>query len=184
MDNTLPRWARVAGIVGFAVPVFGFVPMHVPWLLGIPWLAHRASFDDWYHGRAHGTEGYHAVLGLPAGALYLGVLIVLAVLGGILALGLTSEWGRIYPRWVPFLRGRRVPPWFPLTPAVLGSLLLIGYSLTLPFQFPRAIAQASTDDPFTLAGAFVGLPILLAWTVALPVAGWSYYRRTRVTAGP
>ncbi|WP_157522458.1 hypothetical protein [Herbidospora cretacea] len=64
----------------------------------------------------HGTEGYpqEGVLGIPAGAMYLGVPALLAVLGGILSLGLTSR-----------------------------------------------------------------LPIFLAWMVALPVAGWSYYRRTR-----
>nr|WP_062339746.1 hypothetical protein [Herbidospora sakaeratensis] len=57
-----------------------------------------------------------------------------------------------------------VPPWVPLTPAVLGSLVLVGYSLTLPVRIPRAVAEASAAEPFTLTGAF---------------AGWSYYRRTR-----
>jgi hypothetical protein len=69
--------------------------------------------------------------------------------------------------------------WFPLTPTVLGSALLIGYTLTLPVQIPRAIAEAGPADPFTITGALIGLPILLAWTVALPVTGWSYFRRTR-----
>ena len=118
-------------------------------------------------------------LGIPAGAFYLAILTLLAVLGGILSRGLISDWGLVYPRWLPLLGGRRVPPWFPLTPTVLGSGLLVAYSLTLPVQFPRAIADASPADPFTLTGALIGLPILLAWTVALPTAGWSYYRRTR-----
>ncbi|WP_157519692.1 hypothetical protein [Herbidospora daliensis] len=176
-----PRWARVAGTVGWAAPVLGFVPLHIPWMLGIPFLANEASFDAWYHGRANGTEGYpeDGILGVPAGALYLGVLSLLALLGGVLSLGLISRWGLVYPAWVPVLGGRRVHPWVPLTPAVLGSLVLVGYSLTLPFRIPRAVAEASPADPFTLTGAFVGLPLFLAWTVALPLAGWSYYRRTR-----
>lgn len=161
-------------------PVFGFVPLHIPWILGVPFLAHAASFDSWYHGRSNGTEGYpDGILGVPAGAFYLGILVVLAILGGVLSLGLISRWGLIFPRWVPLLRGRRVPPWLPLTPTVLGSVLMVGYALTLPVQFPRAIAAASPADPFTLTGALVGLPVLLAWAVALPTAGWSYYRRTR-----
>ena len=175
-----PRWARVAGTVGWVAPVLGFVPLHIPWILGIPFLAHRDSFDSWYHGRSNGTEGHaDGILGVPAGAAYLLILVLLAVLGGVLSLGLISPWGLVYPRWVPLLGGRRVPPWFPLTPTVLGSVLLVGYALTLPVQLPRAIAEAGPGDPFTLTGALVGLPVLLAWTVALPVAGWSYYRRTR-----
>jgi hypothetical protein len=175
-----PRWARLAGTVGWVAPVLGFVPLHVPWILGIPFLAHEKSFDLWYHGRSNGTEGYpDGIMGVPAGAFYLGVLMVLAVLGGVLSLGLISEWGLVFPRWLPVLGGRRVPPWFPLTPTVLGSGVMIAYAATLPVQLPRAVADASPADPFTLTGALVGLPILLAWTVALPVAGWSYYRRTR-----
>ncbi|MGC4750407.1 hypothetical protein ACLQ28_32775 [Micromonospora sp. DT201] len=66
--------------------------------------------------------GELAALGMPAGAFYLGLLCVLAALGGVLALGLISDWGVIFPRWVPWLRG----------------------------------------------------------PIALPLAGWSYYRRTRL----
>jgi hypothetical protein len=179
-----PRWARIAGTAGWVTPVLGFVPLHLPWLLGIPFLAHDASFDAWYHGRGSGTEGHeNGILGVPAGAAYLSSLMILAVLGGVLSLGLISPWGMVFPRRLPVLGGRRVWPWFPLTPAVLGSVLLIGYVLTLPFQFPQAIAEASPADPFTLTGALIGLPLLLAWAGALPVAAWSYYRRTRSTAG-
>ncbi|MET8143814.1 hypothetical protein ABZU32_26215 [Sphaerisporangium sp. NPDC005288] len=112
------------------------MPLHIPWMLGIPFLAHEASFDAWYHGRGNGTESYpeDGILGIPAGAMYLGVLTLLAVLGGILSLGLISGWGLVYPRWIPVLGGRRVPPWFPLTPTILGSVLLVGYSLTLPVR--------------------------------------------------
>ena len=175
-----PRWARIAGTIGWMAPILGFVPLHIPWIFGVPLLAHEESFNLWYHGRSNGTEGHpDGILGIPAGAFYLVVLALLAVLGGILSLGLISDWGLVYPRWLPVLGGRRVPPWFPLTPTVLGSGLLIAYSLTLPVQLPRDVADASPADPFTLTGALIGLPILLAWTVALPVAGWSYYRRTR-----
>jgi hypothetical protein len=74
-----PRWARVAGTVGWVAPVLGFVPLHLPWILG-----------------------------------------------GVLALGLISPWGLVCPRWMPLLGGRRVHAWFPLTPTVLGSALMIG----------------------------------------------------------
>ncbi|MDG4821369.1 hypothetical protein O7635_05810 [Asanoa sp. WMMD1127] len=175
-----PRWARIAGTVGWMAPILGFVPLHLPWIFGIPFLAHPKSFDAWYHGRSNGTESLpDGILGIPAGGFYLAVLMLLAILGGILSLGLISPWGLVYPHWIPLLGGRRVPAWFPLTPTVLGSALMIGYALTLPVQIPRAIAEASPADPFTITGALVGLPIFLAWMVALPLAGWSYFRRTR-----
>ncbi|MGC4746986.1 hypothetical protein ACLQ28_15180 [Micromonospora sp. DT201] len=149
-------------------------------------MAHKESFEAWYHGRGHGSGSYPeaGIFGIPAGAMYLGILLVLAVLGGILSLGLIRDWGLVYPRWVPILRGRRVPPWFPLTPGVLGSLLLVGYGLTLPVQIPRGIAEASTEDPFTLTGALIGLPILIIWTIALPIVTYSYWRRTRTPRTP
>ncbi|MET8277808.1 hypothetical protein [Micromonospora sp. NPDC005174] len=176
-----PPWARRAGHVAWIAPVLGFIPLHVPWILGIPLFAHAEPFEEWYHGRGPGV-GDHPVdgfLGLPAGAFYLGLLCVLAGLGGVLALGLISDWGRTFPRWVPWLRGHQVPPWVPLTPTVLGSALMIGYSLTLPWQFAADLAETSEQDIFTPTGVLIGLPLLVAWAIALPLAGWSYYRRTR-----
>ncbi|WP_146763170.1 hypothetical protein [Micromonospora noduli] len=176
-----PSWARRAGHVAWIAPVLGFIPLHVPWILGIPLFANPDPFREWYHGRGPGV-GDHPVdgfLGLPAGAFYLGLLCVLAGLGGVLALGLIKDWGLVFPRWVPWLRGRRVPQWLPLTPTVLGSALMIGYSATLPWQFAADLRESSADDIFTPTGVLIGLPLLLAWAVALPLAGWSYFRRTR-----
>jgi hypothetical protein len=186
-DATAPRtpppppWARRAGHVAWVAPLLGFIPLHIPWILGIPLFANPDPFREWYHGRGPGV-GDHPVdgfLGLPAGAFYLSILCILAGLGGILALGLISDWGLVFPRWIPLLPGHRVPPWLPLTPTVLGSTLMIGYSMTLPWQFPAALRDASPEDIFTITGVLIGLPLLLAWTIALPTAGWSYYRRTR-----
>jgi hypothetical protein len=176
-----PRWARWAGHVAWVAPMLGFIPLHIPWILGIPLFANPDAFGEWYHGRGPGA-GDHPVegfLGMPAGAFYLGILCILAALGGILALGLISDWGLTFPRWIPLLSGRRVPPWLPLTPTVLGSLLMIGYSLTLPTQLCEQLDTSSPQDIFTTTGVLIGLPLLVAWEIALPMAGWSYYRRTR-----
>lgn len=93
-----------------------------------PALRQPRSVREWYHGRGpdvgdHVVEGF---LGLPAGAFYLGILCILAGLGGVLGLGLISDWGLIFPRWIPVLGGHRVPPWLPLTPTFVGSALMIG----------------------------------------------------------
>ncbi|MET7969166.1 hypothetical protein [Micromonospora sp. NPDC005305] len=57
---------------------------------------------------------------------------------------------------------------------------MIGYAVTLPWQFAAERADTSPgDDIFTTTGVLIGLPLLLAWATALPMAGWSCYRRTR-----
>ncbi|MEV4122005.1 hypothetical protein [Micromonospora sp. NPDC049645] len=56
---------------------------------------------------------------------------------------------------------------------------MIGYSVTLPWQFAADLSESSSDDIFTPTGVLIGLPLLVAWTIALPLAGLSYYRRTR-----
>ncbi|WP_229075001.1 hypothetical protein [Actinoplanes sp. DH11] len=91
-------------------PILGFVPLHVPWILGIPFLAHPESFDSWYHGRSNGTESLpNGIMGIPAGAFYLVVLTLLAILGGILSLGLIRPWAAALPvaGWSYFRRTRR-----------------------------------------------------------------------------
>ncbi|WP_250568586.1 hypothetical protein [Streptomyces sp. CJ_13] len=45
---------------------------------------------------------------------------LLAALGVFLLWGLVRPWGQVFPRWTLFLRGRRVPRWLPLAPALLG----------------------------------------------------------------
>jgi hypothetical protein len=37
--------------------------------------------------------------------------------GTLLPLALVHSWGRVLPRWVPLLAGRRVPRWLLLGPA-------------------------------------------------------------------
>ena len=51
--------------------------------------------------------------------------------------------------------------------------------MTLPWQFVAEFANPSSDAIFTITGVLIGLPLLLAWALALPTAGWSYYCRTR-----
>jgi hypothetical protein len=95
-----PRWARWAGHVAWVAPVLGFIPLHIPWILGIPLFANPGPFREWYHGRGPGA-GDHPIegfLGIPAGAFYLGTLCILAALAGILALGLIGDWGLISGR--------------------------------------------------------------------------------------
>lgn len=55
--------------------------------------------------------------------------MLLAALGIFLLWGLVRPWGQVFPRWTPFLRGRRVPRGLPLTPALIGAATLAPYGV-------------------------------------------------------
>lgn len=48
--------------------------------------------------------------------LFLGAM---CIGGGLLTLGLTQQWGEVFPRWFPFMAGNQVPVWFAVVPATI-----------------------------------------------------------------
>ncbi|CAL9334305.1 hypothetical protein [Streptomyces sp. enrichment culture] len=60
---------------------------------------------------------------------YVFFLSVLSEVFAFAAIGLIARWGEVFPRWVPFLRGRRVPSRAAVLPATIGAV-----SLTLLFS--------------------------------------------------
>jgi hypothetical protein len=54
------------------------------------------------------------------GAPVLAALATLAVGGAILTLGLIQRWGEVFPRWIPFVGGKRVPISLAVVPAGSG----------------------------------------------------------------
>lgn len=64
---------------------------------------------------------------LPGWVPMWGYTVLLSVVSealALLAVGLVSQWGEMFPRWVPFLRGRRVPTMFAVIPASVGAAVL------------------------------------------------------------
>jgi hypothetical protein len=62
------------------------------------------------------VPGWQAVAILGLTALSEGV--------GLLSLGLVRPWGEVFPRWLPFVGGRRVPPVGATVLAVTGAIAL------------------------------------------------------------
>ena len=98
-----------------------------------------------------------------------------------LTLGLVQRWGETFPRWVPSLGGRRVPPLLAIVPAAAVSVIVASAGL----MFVRfAITGTFTLGKYavTLGENWAGLaPELLwpIWGVALAAATLAYYYRTR-----
>ncbi|MFJ5547983.1 hypothetical protein [Streptomyces sp. NPDC093225] len=111
---------------------------------------------------------------------------LLAGLGVFLLWGLVRPWGLVFPRWVPVLRGRRVPRSLPLVPAVVGAATLAPYGVLGVGYLGLASAGVVTlrrgDMPSAedaLLVSWVGIGAFAVYGVALVVAARWYAVRTR-----
>ncbi|GIH16897.1 hypothetical protein [Rugosimonospora africana] len=171
-------WAGAAGFVPYAA-------MKTTWAVGGTF-AGMSGAEIVADFRRNGTSGL--ILTLESWGI--DVTALLAALGLFLLFGLVRPWGQVFPRWIPPLRGRRVPRWLPLIPAWLGAATLAPYGaagvvycalgtaglVTMPRgQFP------SSGD--ALLVAWCGLGPFAVFGAALAAAAWSYQRRTRPACG-
>ncbi|MBT2472578.1 hypothetical protein J7E97_33185 [Streptomyces sp. ISL-66] len=111
---------------------------------------------------------------------------LLAVLGVFLLWGLVRPWGQVFPRWTLFLRGRRVPRWLPLAPALLGAATLAPYGVVGAGYLTLATAGAVTmrrgdfhSSGDALLVGWIGMVAFAAYGIALTIAALSYWLRTR-----
>jgi hypothetical protein len=115
--------------------------------------------------------------------------VLLAALGVFLLWGLVRPWGQTFPRWALWLRGRRVPRWLPLAPAVIGAATLapygvfgVGYAALATagvVTMRRGDFHSSSD---ALLVGWIGLSAFAVYGVALIVAIRSYWLRTRAVS--
>ncbi|WP_433539906.1 hypothetical protein ACQP10_26055 [Streptosporangium sandarakinum] len=142
-----PERGRVAVYVAVGVPLV-YCATRWAWALGIP-LGVSAEF------LAEGEDGLWLL-----GAY----LATFGALGGMLTLGLTQRWGEVFPRWIPWLRGRRVPPLLAVVPAGFVSIIITVAGLT----YIR----------WTAAGRFT----LTEWGAWLPECFWPVWGAALATA--
>jgi hypothetical protein len=111
--------------------------------------------------------------------------VLLAALGVFLLWGLVRPWGQVFPRWTLWLRGRRVPRWLPLTPAVIGAATLAPYGVLgagyVTLATVGAVTMRRGDFPSSgdaLLVSWIGMAAFAVYGVALVVAIRSYWART------
>jgi hypothetical protein len=106
-------------------------------------------------------------------------LAVSAAAGAWLTSGLIRPWGETFPRWIPFLRGRRVPIRLAVVPGLVVAVMVAttAKDLLLTFATGDSVLAAVTDWPL------VALPMLLwpLWAFALAMAAAGYGIRRRLT---
>ncbi|WP_405941082.1 hypothetical protein [Streptomyces sp. NBC_00207] len=104
----------------------------------------------------------------------------------LLALGLVRPWGEVVPRWVPGLRGRRIPIPVAVVPAALGATLIMMFCayavLNQIFGFVEPMNENGEGSPTSGPAAWAlwtAYAPLLAWGPLLAILTVAYHRRRR-----
>ncbi|TCM47855.1 hypothetical protein EV648_104249 [Kribbella sp. VKM Ac-2568] len=147
------RWAVAAAVVANLPYEFTRVAWYFGWPLGI-------------------TDDFHQMMADTPGMLEIGLAMALMGVGGsVLTHGLVHRWGEVYPRWIWFKAGQRVPPSRAIVPASVVALVLIPaglMNLRMPFE--------PDNWALTAPGA-----LAIVWGAALGAATYAYYLRRRTT---
>ncbi|MFD4256072.1 hypothetical protein ACFWR9_00135 [Streptomyces sp. NPDC058534] len=130
----------------------------------------------------------------PGERMYIPSLSIVSELLAFTAVGLIARWGEVFPRWVPGLRGRRVPTKAAIIPAAIGATVL-----TLMFTILALVneIQGTTirgddlpDDFPGEAGGweaawfYICYTPLILWGPLLAVLTFAYSKRRRRTDTP
>ncbi|MFD8644088.1 hypothetical protein ACFV14_27755 [Streptomyces zaomyceticus] len=131
------------------------------------------------------------VAGLPVtqdaglGAMSVGLsayvvsLSVVSELLAFLTLGLVREWGEVFPRWMPFLGGRRVNPAAATGAALAGAAglcAIAGWGVYASYADLGPGVPATAAQDALLIACYAPL---LAWPVLLTAVAVAYRRRRR-----
>ncbi len=149
--GSVTRWGRWVTIAAACGPL--------PYaLIRLTWLT------PWPYGFSHAELVAHPEMRL------FGVSLGLAALAGsVLTIGLIRPWGEVFPRWIPWLRGRTVPVLLPTAIA-----LVVGTAVTVA---GKSFLQMVLAEPEHWGLLFVfPFPI---WGPLLIAAAAAYYLRRR-----
>ncbi|MFJ9461432.1 hypothetical protein ACIRST_40975 [Kitasatospora sp. NPDC101447] len=113
-------------------------------------------------------------------------LSVLTEALALLTLGLVSGWGEVFPSWVPFLRGRRVPRLAAVAPAVLGGLALVALFDPMPLAWLGVLGfeEVAYSNGWWQALARVCTSPSMLWGPIVLALACAYHHRRRPTPDP
>lgn len=149
------RRIALAGCVGF-VPYLGIHGAHAAGL--------APELDSLYEP--------HGIFPVPPLAGWLLFVVFLIGPAVFLLQGLVRRWGVIFPRWIPWIGGRRVPRYLPVVPAciVAPTLALYGFG-SIVYAWVIHASLLGLGGAASLAFGCYG--------TTLGVAALAYQRRTR-----
>ncbi|XVQ11372.1 hypothetical protein ACQP1W_02000 [Spirillospora sp. CA-255316] len=163
-----PRWGRTAAYVAIAVPLL-YTATRWAWAAGL----HIGVTDEFLRQGGYDT---------PGARFAEFVLGAMAAGGAALTLGLVRPWGERFPRRLPGLGGRRVPPALAIVPATTAAALLTAGGLAINRGVVAMMLGLTPREPVADAanwGAWIPPLLWLVWGLALAVATAAYHRRRR-----
>ncbi|MEV6128154.1 hypothetical protein AB0M05_15195 [Streptomyces violaceusniger] len=111
--------------------------------------------------------------------IYVVVLSIIAEGLAFLAVGLVTTWGEVWPRWVPFLAGKRVRPLSAIIPAALGAVALTAtWTMTLLLSLQGRALDGRESGGSGWRGSLIHDVGELGWrawvfvTAYLPLLAW------------
>jgi hypothetical protein len=111
------------------------------------------------------------------GSVWVFFLTVFSEALALLTIGLVRPWGEVVPGWVPWLRGRRIPPAAVVVPASIGGVLLIAiWGFALTGVFTGRVEQFSGGTGWWVLMVACYLPAML-WGPLLLCVTYLYHRR-------
>lgn len=160
------KWGRRAVWVAVIVPVL-YAVTRWAWALGIPLGISEEFLRE----------------GQEIGLWWAGAGLATIALGGAgLTLGLIQKWGEVFPRWIPLLRGKRVPIPLAVFPASVVSVLVTAAGLMLVRLTLIGKLDVILGEGVLGAKNWAALaPEMLwpLWGAALAAATLAYYYRRR-----
>lgn len=158
--NVAEKWGKWTVYVSLLIPAF-YAIFRFSWALGIP-----LGISDQFLQELHSNGLWLAGLALAS----------MCVIGGVLTLGLIQRWGEIFPRWIPFLANKRVPPTLAIVPATMMAVFMISCGL-------QAIRDAVSEGLSLSDLTHNPLLFFPLWGLALALATIAYYYRRRGQCG-
>lgn len=99
--------------------------------------------------------------------------------GVLLSLALVRPWGRVFPRWVPFLAGRRVPRSIPIGAGWALSITLVLHGATSVFGLLGSLLSGLPLPLDGSANSWIILTVYASWSLfgAALLGATQHYRR-------
>lgn len=178
----VPRWAVVSAYL-----------IHLAVLPSCIWRIAGMTLGIDVVERADKPGAHHGWQLVPDDWTWLYVIVLSIVSEGLafLSFGLVCRWGEVFPRWIPRLRGRRVPVHGAVIPAAIGStvLMIVPYFLFMHYALDSTIDGTKTSDTNLVMHGWQNVAFAIAY---VPLGAWGpllgaltvhYYRRRRNTIG-
>lgn len=166
--SLLIRWGRWLTMIAVLAPIpYAFI--RFSWALDIPLGVDPQFLRDFSTAN-------------PMARLTEWVFGSVCIIGGLLTLGLIQKWGEVFPRWFPFIGGKRVPIMLAVIPASIVAIAVTAAGFVFTFGIIATALHPQSMDNILLSqgwGAMGPMIFWVPWGVALGLAAIAYYYRRR-----